>query len=58
LSEVEIRAGLVTPVHGLHEATLGPETVSDDTVDEQDENFDDDFDDGADEAPVLRDVKN
>jgi hypothetical protein len=53
LSEIQIRAGLVTSIHGLHETTLGPETVSNDAIDEQDENFNDDFDDGADETPVL-----
>lgn len=57
LSEVQIRAGLVACVHALHEAALRPDTVSNDAVDEQDKNFDDDFDDGADEAPVLQDVR-
>lgn len=53
LGEVQIRSGLVTSVHGLHQAALSPEAVGDDAVNEEHENFDDDFDDGTDEAPVL-----
>ena len=53
LSEVEIRASLVADGHGLSELALGPETVKDDSVNDDAERFNNDFYDAADERPIL-----
>ena len=54
LGEVEICAGFIAEVHGLVEAAFGVESVEDDAVDGDCDDFDDDFDHGADEGPILR----
>lgn len=57
LSEIQIRAGSVALVHGLHELAFAPHAVGDDGVDQDDQNFDDNFNDGAHETPVLQTAK-
>lgn len=54
LREIEIGTGTVTLGHGLPELTLGPESVEDDAVDGDAENFDNHLDDAADKSPVLK----
>jgi len=53
LSKVEIGAGLVTHSHRLPELALGPETIEDDSVDDDAEGFDHDLDNATDQSPVL-----
>lgn len=53
LRKVKIRAGTVALGHGLSELSLGPESVEDNSIDGDAEDFDDDLDDAADEGPVL-----
>ncbi|KAL2282891.1 hypothetical protein FJTKL_10266 [Diaporthe vaccinii] len=53
LCEVEVGAGLVAHVHGLHELSLGVVTVEDDRVQGNGDDLDDDFDDHADQRPIL-----
>ena len=48
LSEVEVRAGFVAEIHRFVEAALGVESVEDDAVDGDCDDFDDDLDEGAD----------
>lgn len=53
LRKVQIRSGLVAPVHRLRKAFLGVEAVEDHGVDEQDHYLDHDFNDRAQQTPVL-----
>ena len=48
LGEIEIRACAVADIHGLVEAALGVDTVGDNAIDGDGDDFDDDFDEGAD----------
>jgi hypothetical protein len=54
LGKVEIRAGSVSVVHGLGEASLGVVTVEDDAIEDDAEDLDDDLDNDADHGPVLK----
>jgi len=54
LSKIEIGAGTVTLGHGLPELPLGPESVEDDSVDGDTQDFNDYLDDAAHKSPVLQ----
>lgn len=54
LSQVQIGASLVTLSHRLPELPLGPESVEDDSVNDDAESFNDNFNNAADEGPVLK----
>ena len=53
LGEIEIGSRVVPAVHGVHESSLGVDSIEDHGIDENDQNLDDDFDDGANQTPVL-----
>jgi hypothetical protein len=54
LSQVQIRTGAVTHIHGLCQAALGVVAVEDDAVERDADDLDDNLNDDADESPVLR----
>ena len=57
LGEVKVRAGAVPEIHRFVEPTFRIEAVEDNAVDGNCDYLDDDFNKGADERPVLRNVK-
>ena len=53
LGQIQIGACFVAHIHRFVEPTFGIESIEDDRVDGNRDNFNDDFDQGADQGPIL-----